>query len=143
MSMSGAVGFRRRLIQVTRGQARDSFDCPDPWGNDIEAACAEMAFAKMYGLYWDGSVDTYKDLPDVGGYEVRRVSDPMHHLIIRKQDIGKHDDAPVVMVSGVAPHFVAIGWARPSEVAVNERAWKDAWRMAAGELHHMDELPKL
>ena len=86
---------------------RDLFD------TNIKAAASEMAFAKMIGAYWDGSVNTFKSQPDVlPDWEVRMSMMVPACLIIRPND--KQDRKYVCMkslwVHGGYPKFKYLGW---------------------------------
>lgn len=67
VTAAGLVGFRRQLRASLRSD-RPSFPEQYPgqlWYNHIAGACAECAVAKLLGVYWDASVDTFNtsDLP--------------------------------------------------------------------------------
>ena len=67
VTAAGLVGFRRQLRASLRSD-RPSFPERYPgqlWYNHIAGACAECAVAKLLGVYWDASVDTFNttDLP--------------------------------------------------------------------------------
>ena len=53
----------------------------------------ELAFSKVSGLPWDGSVNTFKSKPDVACFEVRTRSKPWHELIVRDDDFSSRDFA--------------------------------------------------
>jgi hypothetical protein len=53
---------------------------------EIVGACGEQAFAKMHGLYWPPSVNTFHVVPDVGEVEVRATEVPTGRLIVRDND---------------------------------------------------------
>lgn len=101
------VGVKRSLTSVGKEQRSDNGDPNFGWHHDIEAACAEMAFAKYSGLYWNAGVNTFKE-PDVGGYQVRHTRHVNGKLILRPND---KDDEKYVLVRGVAPEYEIVGWA--------------------------------
>lgn len=49
-------------------------------------ACGEIAFAKLMGVYWDGSINTFGSCGDVGEFQVRTTDSREKHLIIRPGD---------------------------------------------------------
>ena len=53
---------------------------------EVVGAAGERAFAKARGTYWDGSVNTFHHVPDVGQWEVRATDRPDGSLIIRDND---------------------------------------------------------
>jgi hypothetical protein len=65
-----------------------------------------MAVAKLLGHFWNGSIDTYRDGGDVGGYQVRG-SPTIETLVIRDRD---KDDDIFVKVIGRSPMFFIWGW---------------------------------
>ena len=79
----------------------------DGWENDIEGACAEMAFCKIHGLYWDASVNTYKlpDIPDTN-IQIRSTTYDSGKLIIREND---PDNDIYILVIGQMPNYKIIG----------------------------------
>jgi len=56
------------------------------WGMDIEAAIAELAFAKWCGVYWPGATDPDSDVGDVAGYGVRSTSRDDGCLLLHDAD---------------------------------------------------------
>lgn len=78
------------------------------WGRHIEAACAELAFAKAIGRYWDGSLWRFRGDAngDVGLYQVRSTTHLDGHLILRAHD---RDQDRFVLVVGVAPELRIVG----------------------------------
>ncbi len=86
-------------------------DAQNRWISHLEGACAEMAFAKLAGIYWDASVNTFS-APDVGLIQVRLRAARDPRLIIRDKD---DDHEAFVLMTGVAPSFVAQGWIMGAE----------------------------
>ena len=61
------VGARRVSTAIFRNsENQHGFKKGHGWDEHIEGACAEMAVAKHFDIYWDGSNGTYK-LPDLSG----------------------------------------------------------------------------
>ncbi len=95
----------------------------NPWKNDIEAACAELAYAKYRKRYWNFSVYGKKErhllkAGDVGNEQVRWTDNENGSLIIRT------DDDPnnyFVLIIGMVPDFYMIGFIK------GEDALQDKW----------------
>lgn len=77
------------------------------WQIHIEGACGEMALAKALGLYWNGSVNTFKMGGDVGNFQVRTRSQHNYELLIRPDD---PTDVIWWLVTGKAPRYIVQGW---------------------------------
>lgn len=106
VAMASDVGRRRQLSSLRQGLTDKHGFSGDGWGAHIEGALGEMAVAKCLGIYWDGSVNTFKanDLP---GLQVRTRSQHTYDLIIRR------DDPPgdrYLLVTGRCPHYSLRGW---------------------------------
>lgn len=84
------------------------------WDNEIEGACAELAWCKARGIYWAGVADIRaKDNREV---EIRWTKHEDGGLIIYPHD---KDDSIYVLAKGFAPDFRFVGWlngARGKEV---------------------------
>lgn len=107
LALAAQVGIRRRLNSMRRqtiivGNPNERFR----WHTDIEAAIAEMAYAKFSGQYWDGSVNTFM-VPDVGQVYVRHTEHDGGCLVLRP---GKDDPSKLyVLVTGKAPTYTIRG----------------------------------
>lgn len=80
------------------------------WDNEIEGACAELAWAKYSGSYWSG-VEKLR-AKDGAGVEVRWTKHKEGGLIIYDTD---DDSAVFVLAKGFAPEFSFVGWLRGKE----------------------------
>lgn len=115
-AMAASAGMRRQMAAVAAGlEDKHGFN-GDGWGVHIEGACGEMAVAKALGIYWDGSVNTFKR-PDVASLQVRTRSEDWHDILVRP---GDGDDDIFVLVTGRSPSFTIQGWIRGSEAKVSE-----------------------
>ena len=103
--MGAMVGVRRRVSSIAKKLDRGSTQ-GDPWGIDIEGALAEVAVAKALGIYFSGSVDTYKS-PDLAGIQVRWTPLDQGRLIVRDQD---NDNENYILVTGTCPNYKISGW---------------------------------
>ena len=122
-AMASDVGRMRQLAALKKGM-RDQHGYDGlGWTEHIEGACGEMCVAKHLGVYWDGSVNTFKgdDLP--GGAQVRTRSRHDYELIIRPND---DPNAAYILVTGKCPKYKIRGW------IFAEDGRKDEWWKAYG-----------
>ena len=112
--LAGAAGFRRQFNAMVRGD-KPRFDERWPgqhWYNHIVGACAEMAVAKAFGIYWGGGVDTF-NREDIEGtnFEVR-------YSPAGKPKVSPRDTRIIIGVVGQSPSilkFRIVGWLRAHE----------------------------
>lgn len=123
IDMAANVGLRRQLEALRSGLK----DCHgfegDGWGVHIEGAMGEMAFAKASGMFWDGSVNTFRIQGDVGRVEVRTRSQHQYELIVRDND---KDDSYYVLVTGKYGEYQIRGY------IVGAKAKKPRWSRTHG-----------
>jgi len=106
------IGAKRNIeAKVRRLPDRHGFT-GSGWDAHIEGACGEIAVAKFLGLYWGGSVNTFKTGGDVSGLEVRTRSESHYDLIIRDND---PPDSIYILVIGQCPTYQVVGWVRGRE----------------------------
>jgi hypothetical protein len=78
------------------------------WNEAIHGALGELAFAKAMKVYWDNMLTkTPNKRPDVGGYEVKTISERDYRLIVRDND---DDEKLVALVYGDRSEFEVLGW---------------------------------
>lgn len=107
--MAALIGVERQLAALSNGNRdRPGVKPAVRWGNHIEGAAAELAFAKVMGWYWDGSVNVFHTRTDVRNVEVR--GRPRHDYDL---PIRPHDKRGVyVLVTGQLPGPYRVhGWA--------------------------------
>ena len=134
ITMGAAVGVARRVRSLAQGLT-DSYGYngeDDVWSREVNGALAEMAVAKHLGLYWDGSVDTFKR-PDVGTLQVRHTVRLDGCLILRPHDPG---DGIYVLVTGQAPMFTIVGCLR------GEDGRRDEWVRDPGSVRPAHFVPQ-
>lgn len=123
-------GVARRLRAISRDRQLpggwDRRRKNGRWENDIQAAAAEKAFAKAMGLYWADSPDPEYD-GDVGGWQVRSITDPSYNLLLYAED---PDEKPVALVCGEIPEFEVVGWIRAGDGKREE--WRSGERLERG-----------
>lgn len=85
------------------------------WDNEIEGACAELAWAKLCSSYWSG-VSGLKAV-DGAGAEVRWTKHDGGGLIVYNHD---SDDGVFILAKGRAPHFRFVGWLTGAEGKLGE-----------------------
>lgn len=144
MAAAAYVGVRRHLGAVTKG-LQEKHGCDGSWDHHILGAMGELALAKWLGVYWAGTVDVFKRVPDVAGVEVRTRPRHDYDLIIRDDD---DEERVYVLVTGRGPEFRLRGWVKGLES--RDLRWRkdhggreDAWFVPQDALHPMDELPTL
>jgi hypothetical protein len=120
--MAMNIGSMRHLTALfARREDRHGAVCT--WDLHIEGACGELAAAKGLGVFWDGSINTFKR-PDLPGVQVRTRSRHEYELIVRD------DDAPgarFLLVTGQCPRYCVRGWILGAD------ARRDAWRQTHGD----------
>jgi hypothetical protein len=123
-----------RRIQVLQKGLKDSHYKADggEWAVDIEGAAGEVAVAKVLGMYWSGSVNTFKDGGDVGPYQIRHTDKESGRLIIRREN---PPPAIYVFVTETIPTFRVVGWFDYSSVAVLRDEWLTDFGHAGPKVH--------
>lgn len=108
------VSNRRQIMSMAKGD-RDSagYDShrPESYKDQTEGVAAEMAVAKYLGIYWDGSVGTYHDVPDLlDCIEVKWCrSDEKPQIVIRPSSKEKSEHY-FVLVTGCKGEYTIHGW---------------------------------
>lgn len=107
------MGVKRRMTNVFKELNDLSHHGPpiggNWWSNDIEAAGAELAFAKFIGEDWVGAVNTF-NAPDVGqDWQVRYTNIDYGCLILRRKDKVKLKQK-FVLVTGSMPIYNIKGY---------------------------------
>ncbi len=121
------VGVNRCLSSWAKGlKHAHGYKPDDLFDTNIISAAAEMAVAKYCGLYWDGSVDTFKSKADVGSdIEVRLSMMKEPRLIIRPGDT---QGSRYVLVKNLwkqssTPQFQILGYYRYSKRLMHDKWW--------------------
>ncbi len=120
----GAVsGVYRRIRSHLRGKRdRHGHSGFDVWSMDIEGALAELAVAKLLGVYWSGQQGV--GTRDVLGYEIRQTSYADGHLILHKSDT---DDVRYLLVTGQLGTYDVRGYVYGHE-GKREEFWSELQR---------------
>jgi len=103
------VGLLRFSVSMARGRQHDRNESRcflDRLVDEVTGAAAECLVAKVLGIFWNGSVETFKDVPDIGRVEVRSTIHAAGHLLVRPDDKG---DRLHVLVTGKPEHQVIAG----------------------------------
>lgn len=114
------VGILRRISAEFKnrthanGLSRDAA----PWDIDINGAMAELAVAKLLGVYWTGASEL--GAIDVLFCDVRHTTVPDGCLLIQKTDA---NDRPFVLVTGIMPEFNVCGWMLAGD-AKQDQYWR-------------------
>jgi hypothetical protein len=141
--LAAQIGIARQMEAMRKGLPdKHGFDGLEGWTVHIEGAAGEMAVAKALGLFWNGSLNTFKTQADVQRLEVRTRSKHYYELLIRPND---DSDALFVLVTGRAPDFEVKGWIRGSEAKKQEWLQNHGGRPPAyfvphDALRQLDEL---
>jgi hypothetical protein len=143
-AMASEIGRLRQLASVKAGRQDQHGFTGDGWSEHIEGACGECAVAKVLGIYWNGSIDAFKD-DDLPGLQVRTRSLHDWDLLVRPQD---SDSAIWVHVTGRCPDYRIHGWLHGYEA--KQSCWLQshggrppAYFVPSSALHPINELPKL
>jgi hypothetical protein len=122
--LAAQIGIARQMEAMRQGKPDcHGFDGIEGWTVHIEGACGEMAVAKVLGIFWNGSLNTFKTEADVLDLEVRTRSKDYYELLVREND---NDDAIFILVTGRAPNFNVVGWLKGKE------AKQSRWRKTHG-----------
>lgn len=141
-AVATTVGAIRHLKSFRDGRKPSHEYNREFWTDNMEGACGELAVAKAFRLYWAGSVDTFRTIPDVGRLEVRTTSYQTGRLIHRPNEA---PDRPFVLLTGRSPAFIIRGWIL-GEDARRAEWWDDpngrppAWFVPQDALRPMAEL---
>lgn len=102
------IGVMRQLKALSNG-SRPGYGLKGlGWNEAVLGALGELAFSKALNLYWDNMYSSKPNRrPDVGGYEIKTVSDPSHRLVIRDNT---PDDVRVALVVCEGDVFTIPGW---------------------------------
>lgn len=120
--MASDVGRMRHLASLKAGR-KDAYGYDGlGWSEHIEGACGEMALAKCLGIYWDGSVNSFKS-EDLPGIQIKTRSREDYELIVRPAD---SRESAYVLVTGKCPSYEIKGWIRGDD------AMKDEWLQSHG-----------
>lgn len=129
--MAGFCGMMRDTDSHRWGRHRELFSGFDSDTNDVYAAGAEMAVAKLTNRYWIAGIGDPK-LPDVGRLVEVRWSEFNHCLKVRDKD---PDDRPYVFVRGSSPSFEIVGW------MLGREAKQQRWKANPGDKGEMYLVP--
>jgi hypothetical protein len=135
------VGVRRRIESLRDGYAPQGGApqySPMLWGQDIDAAAAELAVACYLDRAWTGEIPRaeFDVAPDI---QVRHTWHPAGHLIVRERDrLGRY-----VLVVGHDGNFDLLGWLDSTDCRRAEWAKKNGnkyWMVPADRLQPMEAL---
>lgn len=129
----------RRVAKVNGERYQEHRVKPDkfPWDNEIEAACAEIALAKHFGVFWSGLGEL--GAGDAGEWEARwtRWLDTGKLTIYPKDP----DNRRYVLIDGVAPTMRLIGWLYAGEAKAQQWWIEDSgyWQVPRAHLKNSFE----
>ena len=122
MELASSVGRSRNLSAIVKC-SKDVYpsDSQNAWGQHIDGAGAELAFAKFIGLYWDGSVDTYRS--GTGDLPFTQVD--VKHSRDGKWKIKERDMGDLVLVRGTMPEYVIEAYCNADDIKKYAPAYND------------------
>jgi hypothetical protein len=123
MVMAANVGVLRHVSSLKAGRSDRHGAAAGGWQLHIEGALGELAYSKAVGVFWPGSVNSFKGEDSAGGVQIRTRSKPEYELIVRDDD---SDDDLFVLVVGTAPEYRVVGSIRGAD------AKRAEWRRAHG-----------
>lgn len=141
------VGVMRKVECIRQGK-KDAHGAhyERDWTVDIEGAIAEVAAAKALGMFYSGSINTWKQ-PDLGrNIQVRycrRNNGHDPHMVIRPSD--KDDEIFVLVSAAEKPEeYIVHGWIQAKEAKAHDE-WisyasgrPKCWRVPASALKQFD-----
>ena len=137
------AGVMRRIASMQNGNNKNIHAYKSDWATDIDGACAELAVAKYYGVYWEPSVNTFHKQSDVSnGYEVRSTPKPDGCLIVRGND--KEDRTYILVICDSPTSFRLVGSKKVTDCKVDrfyrkgDQLGRNAWFVPQDAL---DDLP--
>lgn len=112
-----------RQVSSLKKKGRDSVNRKNNWVEELDkhiiGCIGELAVAKVIGVTWTGSVDTFKTESDLSGnIQVRHRSNPVWSLIVRTND---SDDDIFVLSRGMPPGAIEVaGWMKGKDAKRDE-----------------------
>ena len=140
-------GFLRWSASAFRGWKVSRQSTPSPWRRleaDVLGAAGEIAVAKHLNRFFVPSVNTFKNKPDVGAYEVRTSEGHDRSLILRE---GDPLDRVFILVTFEEYIGRIHGWTIGSDVAEdryirNPSGRGKAWFVPSSALQPINKLPQ-
>ena len=112
-----------RQVSSIKKKGKDSVNRKNNWVEELDkhiiGCIGELAVAKVIGVTWTGSVDTFKTESDLSGnIQVRHRSNPVWDLIVRTND---SDDDIFVLSRGMPPGAIEVaGWMKGKDAKRDE-----------------------
>ena len=107
MLAAGAIGLHRHARGLDSPERNHIGNPNFGFGTDIEAACAECAFAKIFNVYWPMTVNTYA-APDVAGQQIRHANRDDGALPLRRGKVSP--EQRYYLMVGHAQRYACCGW---------------------------------
>jgi hypothetical protein len=143
--MASDVGRMRQISAIQKHlPQRHGASEENTWQIHIEGAIGELVVAKLLGVHWNGSINTFKRGADVGRFQIRTRSSHAFDLIVRPND---DFTAIWILVTGFGFLYRVRGWCPGGEV--KERGTLEdkgnrqapAWWVKANRLEPIETLP--
>lgn len=145
--MGAHIGIQREIEAIKKLSRDRRPNIAHSWDQGVRGALGEMAACKALGVFWDGSVNTYRTRPDIPPniqVRTRPLDDErtQYDLIVRSSD--KTTDN-FVLVAGQRNVFIVRGWiggeeARRDEWSRNYGGHERAWFVPRTALRPIAEL---
>lgn len=136
-----------RHVSAVKKKLKDSVNKKRNWLDDfrfhVMGAVGELAASKVLGIPFSGSVDTFKEQPDLQDVEIRFRSNAEWQLILRDND---SDTARYVLARGLPPGAIEIvGWmygkdGKRPEFKANHGNYREAYFVPDSMLRDIKEL---
>lgn len=132
--LAASHGVLRRYEKLAGKRGDRIQKMQSDWVNEIEGACAELAWAKHREQFWTG-VSALKANDGVG-VEIRWTRHADGGLIVYEHD---DDNAVFILAKGFAPQYKFVGWMRGREAKAASNRTNFGLLVPAGKLHAMPQ----
>lgn len=103
------------------------------WDNEIEGACAELAYCKFRGIYWTGATGLRS--VDGGRDEIKWTHHNGGGLILNRS---ASDGVRYILVDGFAPQYRIVGWMLGREGKRDNYWTRDYFLAPRSDLHKVN-----
>lgn len=136
---AAAIGVSRHVESLRNGNKCGKFSKRSGFDIHISGAMGELAFCKAMGIYWSGSVNTFKDADVARSIQIRTSSNDA--LIVRPKD---SKSEVYVLVKQVAEiEFFVIGWMTGKQAMVSDWWAGDAWFVPGEKTNQLPETSSI
>jgi hypothetical protein len=142
LMVAGLVGNMRSISSLGRLVQNKHSPNDSQWQIDVDGAAAEMAFAKWMNVYYEPTLNTFKD-PDVGRVQIRSTKHEHGKLIVRDRDV---KNEIIVLVINAMPEYRMAGWIYTDDAKQDKYIYDPnsknapAWMVPQSDLNKMEDL---